>query len=289
MNILIIHNSKSGRKSSQSFIDELISKLTQNNKIHYCEVFDKESMKSATAKIQFYNLILICGGDGTVSYYSNALKENDKPLLIIPTGSGNDFANSLGVKKDCEKILETINGFNISKASTLLINERERRLTIVCFGFEARVNRLANSMPRFLGGLKYTLATFIALFGKHYESLRIESESFQESGEYSLAIIANSPSFGGGLMISNKATALNDKLYLILVNRVNKIKLIYLFILLLMRKHYSRKEFREFEVKKVQVDKTDGVMQAQADGESLPDGPITVKIESNSLKVLKFD
>lgn len=289
MNILIIHNSKSGRKSSQSFIDELISKLIQNNEIHYREVFDAESMKSAATEIQNYSLILICGGDGTVSYYSNTLKEHDKPLLIIPTGSGNDFANSLGAKKESNEIIEAVKKFTIDKASTLLINEQERRLTIVCFGFEARVNRLANLMPRFLGGLKYTLATFLALFGKHYESLRIESESFQESGHYSLAIIANSPSFGGGLMISNKATALNDKLYLILVNKVSKIKLIYLFVLLLMRKHYSRKEFREFEINNVKVDKTDGIMQAQADGESLPEGPITVRIEPNSLKVLQFD
>lgn len=289
MNILIIHNSKSGRKSSQSLIDELTSNLSKNNKIHYLEVFDKRSMNDAISSIQDNDLIIISGGDGTVSFYSEALVNLDKPLLIIPAGSGNDFANSLGANLDGKLIIDAINEQKIEKVATLLVNKNNRILTIACFGFEARVNRLANKMPRFLGGFKYTLATLIGLFGKHYESLSIESDLIKESGDYSLAIVANTPSFGGGLMISNKANPFDEKMYLILVNKVTKLKLIYLFLLLLMRKHYSREEFREFEIKTLKVEKLDGVLQAQADGESLPEGSVTLKLEPNSLKVLRFE
>lgn len=289
MNILIIHNSKSGRKSSQLLIDELTSNLSKNNNIHYLEVFDKRSMNDAISSIQVNDLIIISGGDGTVSFYSEVLVNLDKPLLIIPAGSGNDFANSLGANLDGKLIIDAINEQKMEKVATLLVNKNNRILTIACFGFEARVNRLANKMPRFLGGFKYTLATFIGLFGKHYESLSIESDLIKESGDYSLAIVANTPSFGGGLMISNKANPFDEKMYLILVNKVTKLKLIYLFLLLLMRKHYSREEFREFEIKTLKVEKLDGVLQAQADGESLPEGSITLKLDPNSLKVLRFE
>lgn len=289
MNILIIHNSKSGRKSSQLLIDELTSNLSKNNNIHYLEVFDKRSMNDAISSIQDNDLIIISGGDGTVSFYSEELVNLDKPLLIIPAGSGNDFANSLGANLDGKLIIDAINEQKMEKVATLLVNENNRILTIACFGFEARVNRLANKMPRFLGGFKYTLATFIGLFGKHYESLSIESDLIKESGDYSLAIVANTPSFGGGLKISNKANPFDEKMYLILVNKVTKLKLIYLFLLLLMRKHYSRDEFREFEIKTLKVEKLDGVLQAQADGESLPEGSVTLKLDPNSLKVLRFE
>ena len=289
MNILIIHNSKSGRKSSQLLIDELTSNLSKNNNIHYLEVFDKRSMNDAISSIQDNDLIIISGGDGTVSFYSEVLVNLDKPLLIIPAGSGNDFANSLGANLDGKLIIDAINEQKMEKVATLLVNENNRILTIACFGFEARVNRLANKMPRFLGGFKYTLATFIGLFGKHYESLSIESDLIKESGDYSLAIVANTPSFGGGLKISNKANPFDEKMYLILVNKVTKLKLIYLFLLLLMRKHYSREEFREFEIKTLKVEKLDGVLQAQADGESLPEGSVTLKLDPNSLKVLRFE
>ena len=289
MNILIIHNSKSGRKSSQLLIDELTSNLSKNNNIHYLEVFDKRSMNDAISSIQVNDLIIISGGDGTVSFYSEVLVNLDKTLLIIPAGSGNDFANSLGANLDGKLIIDAINEQKMEKVATLLVNENNRILTIACFGFEARVNRLANKMPRFLGGFKYTLATFIGLFGKHYESLSIESDLIKESGDYSLAIVANTPSFGGGLKISNKANPFDEKMYLILVNKVTKLKLIYLFLLLLMRKHYSRDEFREFEIKTLKVEKLDGVLQAQADGESLPEGSVTLKLDPNSLKVLRFE
>ena len=289
MNILIIHNIKSGRKSSKLKVATLVTRLKNYHLVQLLEVNDHNSMLTAIDSIPNNDLIIICGGDGTVSFYSNALVEFDKPLLIIPIGSGNDFATSLGFSTDINKIIDSINNFQIMKISTLLFNNQIRKLSIVCFGFEAKVNRLSNKMPRFLGGVKYTIATIISLFGRHYESLKIESDLIHESGDYSLAIIANSPSFGGGLNISRNATAIDEKMYLILVSRVNRLKLVYLFILLLMRKHYSRKEFREFEVKQVRVDKLNGLLQSQADGESLPVGAAAISIDPFSLKVLKFE
>ncbi|MFM7139211.1 MAG: diacylglycerol/lipid kinase family protein, partial [Actinomycetes bacterium] len=119
MNILIIHNSKSGRKSSQLLIDELTSNLSKNNKIHYLEVFDKRSMNDAISSIQDNDLIIISGGDGTVSFYSEVLVNLDKPLLIIPAGSGNDFSNSLGANLDRKLIIDAINEQKIEKVATL--------------------------------------------------------------------------------------------------------------------------------------------------------------------------
>lgn len=289
MNILIIQNIKSGLKPNKHLIEEFKTELDQFGKTIYFEVSDCESMNKIKPFIAENDLTIIAGGDGTVSFFVNTLVESGKPLLVIPTGSGNDFSNSLGYKFHPEKITKALRNFDLSKVSTVLINDKERILTIACFGFEARVNRLANKMPRFFGGFKYTFATLIALFGKHYESLKIESDVLNETGDYSLAIVANSPSFGGGLMISNKASVLDEKMYLILVNRVSKIKLIFLFLLLVFRKHYSRPEFREFEVTRLRVDKTNGILKSQADGESLPKGPVMVKIEPNNLKVLRIE
>jgi len=286
MNILMIHNTKSGPKSDTKYVHDLKTKLKEKGNTKFIEVSNVQSMYAVVSLIPENDLIIIIAGDGTVSYFSNYLIEYDKPVLVIPTGSGNDFSKSIGASVNIEEILKIVEKFDIFKTSTMLINETERRLTIACFGFEARVNRLANKLPRAFGKYKYSIATVLALFGRHYETLKIESDSYSEEGEYSLAIIANTPSFGGGLMISNKASALDDKLYLILVNRVNKFKLIYLFLLLLLRKHYSRPEFREFVTKEIKVDSIKGVLRSQADGESLPEGPVVIKIEPQSLKVL---
>ena len=52
-----------------------------------------------------YHHILVAGGDGTVNYVVNMLKRRnlDLPVAVLPTGTANDFANTLGVPSDIEK------------------------------------------------------------------------------------------------------------------------------------------------------------------------------------------
>jgi diacylglycerol kinase family enzyme len=89
------------------------------------------------------------------------------------------------------------------------------------------------------------------------------------------------------MKVSNKADATGDNLYLILVNRVNKIKLIYLFLLLLAGKHYDRAEFRQYATKNIKIESVDSEVRAQADGDSLPFGDFEAKLNRNSLTILE--
>src|SRR5215472_18272335 len=40
---------------------------------------------------------LIFGGDGTVHRYLPGLSQSRIPMLVVPAGSGNDFAKALGI------------------------------------------------------------------------------------------------------------------------------------------------------------------------------------------------
>src|SRR5207237_8806355 len=42
--------------------------------------------------------ILICGGDGTVHRHLPQLVPLQIPVLVVPTGSGNDFARALNLR-----------------------------------------------------------------------------------------------------------------------------------------------------------------------------------------------
>jgi len=234
-----------------------------------------------------FDLVIICGGDGTVSRICHYLINSDVPFLICPMGSGNDFANHLHMSNNLDEIIFNVNKFETRKINSITINDGKHHcLTIACFAFEAKVNRIASNLPRFLGGVKYTIATFIALLGKSHETVSIESSVITETNSYSLAILANSPIFGGGMIISNKAHVEADELYLILVNKVNKLKLIYLFLLLLAGKHYERPEFRQFPLKELKVRGVDSVIRAQSDGDSISSGDFDARLLSKSLTVL---
>lgn len=99
---------------------------------------------------------------------------------------------------DVNSLIKNIERFETKKINTISINDGQHHsLTISCFAFEAKVNRIASTLPRFFGRVKYTVATFVALLGKSHETVNIESSAVSETNSYSLAILANAPSFGG--------------------------------------------------------------------------------------------
>lgn len=52
-----------------------------------------------------YHHILVAGGDGTVNYVVNLLKRRnlDLPVAVLPTGTANDFANTLASRRTSRK------------------------------------------------------------------------------------------------------------------------------------------------------------------------------------------
>lgn len=288
MNIAIVVNPSSGRRFNRYAIESLKNRLNINHQItEFSASSDEELDSVGKSLLTGFDLVIICGGDGTVSRICHYLINSDIPFLICPMGSGNDFANHLHMSNNLDEIIYNVNKFETRKINSITINDGKHHcLTIACFAFEAKVNRIASNLPRFLGGVKYTIATFIALLGKSHETVSIESSVITETNSYSLAILANSPSFGGGMIISNKAHVEADDLYLILVNKVNKLKLIYLFVLLLAGKHYERPEFRQFPLKELKVRGVDSVIRAQSDGDSISSGDFDARLLSKSLTVL---
>ena len=57
-----------------------------------------------------YELVVICGGDGTINYVINAMKARglDYLLAIIPAGTANDFAGAIGMHSNPVKAARQI-------------------------------------------------------------------------------------------------------------------------------------------------------------------------------------
>src|SRR5918997_5036399 len=55
-----------------------------------------------------YRLLVLGGGDGSVSSVVDFLAHHDVTLGLLPLGTANDFARTLGIPADVEKACETI-------------------------------------------------------------------------------------------------------------------------------------------------------------------------------------
>lgn len=92
MKALLIQHKKAGggRTSTKSIVKSLESEGWKVRRIERDDV-DAKAIRSAGAK-----LIVVAGGDGTVADILSMLPDRSVPVAIVPTGTANNIARSLG-------------------------------------------------------------------------------------------------------------------------------------------------------------------------------------------------
>lgn len=234
-----------------------------------------------------YDLLLISGGDSTVAFIINKYKYLNTPILIVPIGSGNDFAKNFNMTTKIKKIVEAVDKFETFTVNNIKANNKLKIINFASFGFDAKVTHMSSKFPRFTGKYKYPLAFLVCLFRENYESLKFESPSFNEIGQYSLAIlVANSSNFSKRIL--NQFSDTSSSLFLVLIERTNTLKFLFLYFLFQTNRYSKRKEFKIIPIHRIKVDNTKYIFKPCADGFGIPEGPLDIEIETNLIHLLKI-
>jgi len=256
------------------------------------------------------DVILLLGGDGTVHRHLGQLVQLGLPVLIVPAGSGNDFANSLGLGRvrDSELAWQKFRGgaANVRQVDLGVIDadaERDaapRRTRYFCcvagVGFDGEVARRANRLPRWLrahGGYLLSVAatvfTFAALPMKIYlggeNPGAAENWAMRSHRPSLLAAFANTPFYGGGMKIAPQAKLDDGQLDVCLVGDVDRFRLFCLFPTVYAGKHLSIREVEYFKTARARVE-TEYPLDVYADGEYVCRTPVEVGVESAALTVI---
>jgi diacylglycerol kinase (ATP) len=113
MRILVVHNPKAGSEEHEG--EDLIKALKRaGHKAAYQSSKEKGIKKALKKKI---DLVLVAGGDGTVSKVASRLAsmKSKVPLSVLPLGTANNFARTLGF---CLSQNELIKGLSDGKCYT---------------------------------------------------------------------------------------------------------------------------------------------------------------------------
>ncbi len=105
-----------------------------------------------------YERIIVAGGDGTLKEVANwIIKSNSTtPLAIIPRGSGNIVAQSLGIPLNTHKALKVAVAGVASPIDAGLVNRREYFLLAAGMGFDANIIRnTSKKLKRIFGVIAY--------------------------------------------------------------------------------------------------------------------------------------
>lgn len=169
--------------------------------------------------------IIICGGDGTVNQVCASLLKSNVQVGIIPMGSGNGLAFSAGIPKDPVKAMAIVLNGSSNYIDAFFINNHFS--CMLCgLGFDAQVaHDFAKQKSR--GLVTYTKQTIKNFFSAkpypftiHLNGATINTKAFFIS-------IANSNQFGNNVTIAPKASLHDGLLDIVIVNKMNKLKMIY--------------------------------------------------------------
>ena len=239
-------------------------------------------------------LIVVLGGDGTIHRFLTQLIRAKLPVLIVPSGSGNDFAGAVGIRS-IQHAAELARNF-IAGASRLtaidvgLIRDSEGRETPFCcvagVGVDAIACEFANRLPRWMrshGG--YLLSAVRAVLAAPRLRLRICADQREIQQDSCLFSFANTPTFGGGLRIAPDAQLDDGKLDCVLVDALGTFKLMKRAPSLLTGTHLRLKEVSDFRTEKIRLE-SDPATFVYADGELVCRTPVEVSIWPRALRVI---
>lgn len=111
-NIMLIMNPKAGKGNSQQLLFTLCNGLCEaKDNVHVCITqYASHATKLIQTLASSYDVVLCCGGDGTWNEVVSGMMclpyEKRVPLLYLPMGTVNDFANTLQLSKDPDIILQ---------------------------------------------------------------------------------------------------------------------------------------------------------------------------------------
>ena len=254
--------------------------------------------------------ILILGGDGTVHRHLTELVHLQLPVLVVPCGSGNDFARALGLRTVSNSLnawrefsrgggnVRTVDLGTIVPLSSKSVDEGARPTPQVLpryfccvagVGLDGEVARRANRLPRWLrahGG--YVLSLLPAL--AKYAPVSLMSAAGHEKRDSTLkalvvAAFANAPAYGGGMKIAPRAKLDDDLLDVCLIGDMGRLKLLCLFPTIYFGRHLSIGQVEYFRAERLRVE-TESPVDVYADGEFVCRTPIEVGVARSTLRVI---
>ncbi len=228
--------------------------------------------------------LVVCGGDGLVHVALNALVGSETALGIIPAGTGNDVARSLGVPRhDPQLAADVVVASRVARIDLGQVGDT-CFATVLAAGFDSRVNERANAMRWPRGQMRYNLATLAELRVFRPLSYTLDLDGTPRTVEAMLVAVGNGPSFGGGLRITHGACLDDGELDVVVIRTMSRTKLVRTYPRLFSGSHVGIAEYEHHRVRRVVVD-APGVT-AYADGEQIGPLPLMVQVRAQSLKVL---
>ena len=232
--------------------------------------------------------VVAIGGDGTVHEVAKGCIGNGRLLGVVPTGSGDDFAHGLGLRRGrIEPAVDVLAAGHVRTVDTGVCNE-EPFVNAVGVGFDAEVGHRVAEAPRPLAGLgAYLWSVAVCLRDLRPVRARIEADGrVVHEGPALLASCLNGPRTGGSFRFAPAARMDDGRLDVLIGGSIGRLGTLGLLPRVMLGRHLTHPHVRHLQAQRV-VMRWEAPRAWHTEGETFaPRERFEIEIRPASMRVL---
>jgi diacylglycerol kinase (ATP) len=291
MNRCLIINPKSGslKTLDTAFFQEI--ERIEPSAIHVTAgPGSAESYALAAAESEKYDEIVVAGGDGTLNEVINGIAGcfDRIHVGIIPLGTGNDFARSLGLPATLKESIDVLLNGQLDSVDLVRAQSEQLRYfaNVSAGGFSGLVDeKLTPELKKTWGPLAYLRSAAAALPQLQGYGAIIELDGQRLDLVVYNVVVANGRYVAGGLPIAPQADLHDGKLDVVLIESKPAADMALLAAQILMGKHLENAAVVHERAARVSVRSEPG-MWFNVDGELVGNEPILFEAIPRALQVV---
>ena len=275
--IIKISNSKIAKRIKE----QVRIKFDENN---YQVKISESSFKGETktlareAILNKTDLIVACGGDGTINEIINEIKEREFKIAIVPIGSGNGIARHFNIPLDISKSLDLILKHNYTYVDIGKVNE-SIFLGNVAFGIGADFIKNYHKI-NYKGLVGYFLAFIKTIFSIKEKQFIIDIDGERITSSPLILIVSNTNQQGYNFTVTPKAKADDGMLDVFIVENISYFKNIINIFKIILGLNFSPGESIYKKIENLNIILQKPIKNIQIDGENLSVNHGVYKIKS---------
>ena len=292
----LIANPGAGKPEESAKQLELATRYLQQNGIEVNVALAKPKEEATPLAKQAvregYKIVIAMGGDGTLEAVLRGMVGSKARLGILPTGSANNMARSLGIPLELEAACALIATKYTRKLDVGQVRVKKGKklyfFELSAIGLVAALYPKANKLSDGkLADLRDVALTLIHHETKPKVFLTLDDES-KIKIETMLVVVSNAPMFGANFLVAPDASLVDGLLDISVYPNFSKTELLAYYARIRGEGYSANEKVQRYRARKLEI-KASPKMKVMADGVMLGKGKVEIKSRPGSLWIITPD
>ncbi len=289
---VVVVNPTAGGGRAERSVPTVIARLRSHGISAHAVVGEGQQGSRAAARDAVAggaDIVIACGGDGTVHTVLQEVVGTESAFGILPLGTGNDNARALNIPRGSpEAAVDAMATAVVRRVDVGVARDASGAqryfLGVLSAGFDSAVNERANRMRRPQGTARYLLAIVGELGAFTATDYQLWVDGREVSGPAMLVAVGNGMSYGGGMKVCPDARLDDGLLDVTWVREVPRRTFLTVFPRVFKGTHTGHPSVRTERGAQVRIVGEGPI--AYADGERLGPLPLDITVSAGALRVV---